>query len=126
MKKIEFQSIEEKLKSLSLSKVFAENKNTDYPLIVTGVPKNWHENFRMHGFDEYSVFQDYWIDSLTSPGDQYYDYEFLHGDDCAIASEISMSCRGYSRGFEGEPLEWFSDWLQGEEGLKIRLSFCIN
>ena len=118
MIKIDFHDIEEKLKSSSLTEVLAENKQADYPLVITGIPQNWHEQFKTQGFDEYAVFQDYWIDSLTSPGKEYSDYEFLHSDDCHIASEISISCRGCSRGFEGEPPEWFSEWLQGEDWLK--------
>ena len=117
MIKIDFQNIEENLKTCGISKTIEEIASIDYPLIISGIPDNWYDDFRRHGFDEYAVFQDYWVDSLTVPGDRYDDYEFLHKNDCAVASEISLACRGQSRGFEGESPDWFADWLDGEEGL---------
>jgi GNAT superfamily N-acetyltransferase len=90
----------------------------DYPLVVSGVPENWHDNFKMNGFSEYAVFQDYWIDLLAPPGVQYSDYVYLHNDECTVASEITFACYGQSRGFEGESAEWFFEWLRGNEELQ--------
>ena len=117
MIKMEFQAIEEKLKSFGVLKTIGEIANTNCQLIISAIPDNWYDDFRRKGFDEYAVFQDYWIDTLIAPGECYNDYEFLDKNDCAAASEITFACRGQSRGFEGEPPDWFSNWLDGEEGL---------
>jgi len=121
--KTEYEAIEEQITANGMSKVLAE---FEYPLVISGIPENLHDSFRMHGFDEYAVFQDYWIDTLIPPGEQHNDYVFLRGDEYLAASKISVACKGQSRGFEGEPPVWFSDWLRGEEGLKYILKQDFN
>ena len=118
MKKIEFQIIEEQLKTFGLSNIVTETAANDYPLVVSGVPENWHVSFNKNGFSEYAVFQDYWIDLLAPPGVQYSEYDYLHNDECPAASVITFDCRGQSRGFEGESSEWFSEWLRGEDEMQ--------
>jgi len=93
-------------------------------IVITGVPDTWHEAFYAHGFHEYAVFQDYWLEKIP-PGIAYGDYEFLRMDDCSAASEITAACRGQSRGFEGETPEWFALWLHGKEEGQIN-SECKN
>jgi len=115
MTKIEFENIAEQIITNGILKAIDK---FNCPLIVSGVPENWHNDFHTHGFEEYAIFQDYWIDSLVSPGNQYNDYDVLHNGDCFTASEISIACRGLSRGFEGESPEWFFEWLDGEDKLQ--------
>jgi len=115
VEKVEFEAIKEQINTSGISKTLAKYEN---PIIVSGIPENLQDSFHKHGFAEYAVFQDYWIDALIPPGEQYNDYVFLHNDECVAASEISITCRGKSRGFEGGTPGWFSNWLHGEEGLQ--------
>lgn len=36
----------------------------------------------------------------------------IKDDEYQIASEITKSCKGYSRGYEGETSEWFKAWTE--------------
>ena len=116
MNKVDFDTIEEKIKTEGITKFIADQKVNGYPLVVSGVPDLRQDDFLSHGFTIYAQYHDYWIDSLLSPGSEYGDFDFLNENDCGIASEISVACRRQSRGFEGEPPEWFAEWLIGEEG----------
>ena len=116
MNKIEFETIEKTIETSGIEKMIAEQTINHSSLIVSFVPDIWQKDFRSHGFTVYAQYHDYWINTLTSPGFAYSDFDFLHEEDCGIASEISVACRGQSRGFEGESPEWFVEWLNGEEG----------
>ncbi|MCL1793956.1 MAG: GNAT family N-acetyltransferase [Oscillospiraceae bacterium] len=117
MNKIEFDEIKETIEASGIENMIAEQTINHSSLIVSFVPDIWKKDFRSHGFTVYAQYHDYWIDKLTSPGSAYGGFDFLREEDCGIASEISVACRGQSRGFEGEPPEWFADWLRGEDGM---------
>ena len=117
MHKFEFQSIAKKLKISGIENFIANNMAADAALVVSGVPALWQGRFRSHGFAVYAQYHDYWIDTLIAPGRAYSDFNFLPEADCAAASEVTVACRGRSRGFEGESPQWFMEWLRGENDL---------
>jgi len=117
MNKVDFDTIEKMIKTEGIKKFIAEQTINQSSLVVSGIPDIWQADFLSHGFTLYAQYHDYWIDSLSPLGSKYEDFDFLNENDCGIASEISVACRGQSRGFEGEPPEWFVEWLNGEEGL---------
>jgi len=115
MKKIEFDTIEAALETSGVEQVINDILTPGDPLIIAEVPEEWQNAFRSHGFVEYAHYQDHWLDAITPPDDLYGDYQLMGAEDCTVASEISIACRGLSRGFEGEPPEWFEEWLRGDE-----------
>lgn len=110
MKRVDFELIKES----GIAKLISDN-TLDKPLIVSGIPDEWKKQFYSHGFIDYAQYNDYWIENLTLAGDKYNNYEYLKLEDCAAASQITILCRGKSRGFEGETPDWFASWLRGEE-----------
>ena len=114
MNKVDFDTIEETIKTSGVAKLIADQKMDCYPLVVSGVPDLWQADFCSHGFAIYAQYHDYWIDNLAPSASEYGEFDFLNEDECGIASEISIACRGQSRGFEGEPPEWFGEWLKDE------------
>jgi len=105
-------TIEESLKTEGLTKLIIGNAGE--PLIISDVPELWWDEFARSGFIEYASFQDYWIDDLVSPELGQDELEFLTAEECPAASEVTFACQGTSRGFEGQPPEWFVQWLRGE------------
>jgi len=82
MLKIEFETIKEQINTSGILKALS---GYEYPLIVSGITENLCDNFRMHRFSEYAIFQDYWVDTLISLGEEHSDFNFLQADECVTA-----------------------------------------
>jgi len=112
--KIDFESIEEKIRVSGVAKIISELEAGD-SFVVSEVPEKYQADFLSYGFCEYAHFKDYWIDPLSVSDKLFNNYDFLLLSECIPASEITTACRGQSRGFEGENPEWFKQWLNGKE-----------
>jgi len=115
MNKIDFETIEEKIKTNGTAMLLSGNTEVNRPLIISGVPITWHNDFITHGFNEYCQYHDYFIETLTVLGTEYDNPDYLNENECVDASKLTIACRGQSRGFESETPEWFSLWLCGQE-----------
>lgn len=125
MKKIDFETVKQLIKSSGIVNFFSDYTSAEVPLLVSGVPDEWRESFLLHGFHVYAQYRDYWLEHLIPPGNQYGDYERLHLNDCVLASEMTTLCQGQSRGFEVILPEWFALWVRGEEAGQVASS-CKN
>jgi GNAT superfamily N-acetyltransferase len=81
---------------------------------VSFVPPEWVDVFKQNGFSIYAQFNDYFMQSLDTVGATA-EPEFLTEAECEEASAVTMSCKGQSRGFNGEPAEWFKKWIDGSD-----------
>lgn len=81
---------------------------------ITFVPKDWVEAIKNIGFDVYAIWNDYFAENL---GD-YANFEepkYISQNNCSEASEVTLSCRGQSRGFTGQSVEWMKQWIENRE-----------
>lgn len=90
------------------------NKFKDRALI-TFIPKEWMEEFNNNKFDTYAIWNDYFNNDIFKSVDGDETIEFLKEDNCKEASEVTLSCRGQSRGFSGQTEEWMKKWVNGVE-----------
>ena len=84
------------------------------------VPGKYAADLKELGFIEWAEFMDFWnndIAKTASRFDYQGDVEYLDKSECAEAAKVLMNCELQSRGFEGAPIEDFSDWL--DEGKVI-------
>ena len=87
----------------------------DGELQINFVPHEYKEKLENIGFISYAEYVDYFNYNLAETrieNEDYNDIVFLCQNDCETASSISRSCANQSRGFTGETLEWFSDWVK--------------
>lgn len=78
--------------------------------LITFVPEDWIKELEKAGFIICAAFCDYFMDSLDSILTQDLAL-FLKEEESKKAAEVTMACRGQSRGFTGETPEWISKWL---------------
>jgi GNAT superfamily N-acetyltransferase len=95
----------------------------DLQCLITFVPHEWIETFEQAGFVVRNAWHDYFMDSLETIT-MLEDAEFLNNDECEEASEVTMSCKGQSRGFTGQTPKWIRDWLgsSGEDSTETDVS----
>ncbi len=83
-------------------------------VLITFIPQNWVMEFEQSEFKVYAIYNDYFMNSMeaikceTKP-------EFLVEAECESASKVTISCKGQSRGFTGQTVEWMQKWIVGEE-----------
>lgn len=87
---------------------------TEPECMITFVPKEWVAEFEQAGFVIRNAWHDYFIRGLEKIEKSFEMPEFLQEKDCAEASELTMTCRGKSRGFTGQTTEWFEKWMSQE------------
>lgn len=86
--------------------------------LLTFIPKEWVSDLEGQGFTVRCLWQDYFMEQLKLgqiPIISEAEMKFLESSECKEASEVTMSCRGQSRGFTGQTAEWMREWLQNEE-----------
>ncbi len=81
---------------------------------ISFVPQEWVEDLEKVGFVIYSKWQDYFMASLESIPD-HMNAVLLNENECDKASEVTLSCKGQSRGFTGQTKEWVQEWLDNSE-----------
>lgn len=80
--------------------------------LVTFIPRAWVADFEAHGFVLRSVWHDYWkasLDDIRAAGAP----EFLSEAEAKAAADVTVACRGQSRGFSGQTPGWIAGWLNG-------------
>lgn len=83
--------------------------------LITFVPHEWVKKLEEAGFYIRSAWQDYFMSSLEELSEDEEIVENLSPEECKSASDITLACRGQSRGFTGQTTEWFQEWL-GQSG----------
>ncbi|RDY27824.1 GNAT family N-acetyltransferase [Romboutsia weinsteinii] len=82
--------------------------------LITFIPNEWVCKFKENGFDIFAIWNDYFNQDISKyiVDDK---IEKLSIDECKQASDITLSCRGQSRGFAGQSEEWIYRWINGIE-----------
>jgi len=96
------------------------------------VPHEYAARLRTLGFYEWGEYVDFWNDNLETTSsylDNIREPEFLAREDSEEVSLLSQRCRLQSRGFEGESMEWFMEWLDENKVIiwrkdEVIVGFC--
>ena len=99
---------------------------------INFVPHGFKEQLESIGFFTWGEYVDFFNKNLAKTYIEcksYYDIEFLKKNECNVASSVSKSCAGKSRGFTGETKEWFFDWIDENDVIIVRennviVGFC--
>lgn len=81
------------------------------------IPEQYISEMEDLGFIIISEWVDFWNDNLTTICLEQSDSLIIRRikeNEYQIASEITRSCKDYSRGFKGESLEWTKEWNESE------------
>lgn len=92
-----------------------------YEVMLEFIPQEFIEGLEREHFSVVSEWIDFWIPDL-----QILNWDIsitveirpLHREEIQAAADVTKSCRGVSRGFDGEDEEFIKEWLDGE-GNKI-------
>ncbi|WP_426350690.1 GNAT family N-acetyltransferase [Alloiococcus sp. CFN-8] len=89
--------------------------------IITFIPDEWVEEMEKHGFKTYALWNDYFnnniedtikkVASLECP----LTLEVLKEENASEISELTMECRGQTRGFNGATESWVKAWLKNQD-----------
>jgi ribosomal protein S18 acetylase RimI-like enzyme len=69
------------------------------------------ENIGFITYAEYIDFFCYDLKGVNIANENYDNIIFSNIDECEKLSVLSKKCNGLSRGFSGESIEWFSEWM---------------
>jgi len=86
--------------------------------LIKFIPFDAIAQFERHDFEVHCAYQDYSLKDLRqvkSIPDTNYEIRFASIEDAKELSDISLACKGQSRGFIGETKEWFIDWFEENE-----------
>ncbi|MDF2941450.1 MAG: hypothetical protein K0S01_308 [Herbinix sp.] len=88
--------------------------------LITFIPREWVDRLNQAGFNIFAVWNDYHNTDINSL--EYFNLpepQPLSENECEVASQITFSCSGQSRGFTGQTTEWMKKWIQGAEPAAI-------
>lgn len=105
----------------SASILLKEVNKSNEKALITFIPTEWIEEFRKNKFHIYAIWNDYFHNDISKSLDQVNSMEFLKECDFKKASEVTLSCRGQSRGFSGQTEEWMKQWIKGTESNSVSL-----
>lgn len=105
----------------SASILLKEVNKSNEKVLITFIPTEWIEEFRKNKFNIYALWNDYFHNDISKSLDQVKSMEFLKECDFKKASEVTLSCRGQSRGFSGQTEEWMKQWMKGTESNSVSL-----
>lgn len=103
-----FMGVHEILESLS-------KKSEAKVIHMEFIPEECVEEMEKKGFTIVNEWIDYWHNSVKEVCGKTSDFEDIRemtDGDYEIASKITQSCRGFSRGYEGETPEWIKEWSE--------------
>ena len=95
---------------------FIPHLTADKPFILTFVPKEWVPALEAAGLRIRSVWHDYFrksLDDITIEPEL--ELNFLSIPEAEEASEVTLRCKGLSRGFSGQSADWFRKWLSSND-----------
>ena len=91
----------------------------DGPYLLTFIPPAWVPALEAAGLTIRNVWHDYFRPDLDDiREDPEIECDILSPDEAEAASEITLQCRGQSRGFTGQTPEWFRQWLFENDDVK--------
>lgn len=102
--------------------------------LIEFVPEDWVEAFEQSGFVIRDRWMDYFKESLEEIPELSYsafsEGELLKNSEVKEVSDVTMSCRGLSRGFMGMSEEWAREWItadpDGEEPVQKEILIARN
>lgn len=83
-------------------------------LFIEWIPENFINEMEKRGFIIVNEWIDYWLNTLTTCNEKTSNFAVVREmefTDYEVASEITQACRYFSRGYEGESIKWFKEWL---------------
>lgn len=84
--------------------------------ILSFVPKEWVSELSSNGMQIRNAWHDYYIYDLDIKNfNSNHEYDLLKTSEMNAASEITLQCKGQSRGFTGQSPEWFIEWLNSTD-----------
>ena len=85
-------------------------------VFITFVPKEWVNPLKQAGFQMHAVWNDYWCESINLIDvDVDVDMDKVQAHEYDKVSQVTLACRGQSRGFAGQTTEWVRQWVEGRE-----------
>lgn len=93
------------------------NKQTGIKHIsIEFIPEDIVNNLESNGYEIVSEWMDYWLDNLNTIPVQSSDITIrdINEDEYTLASSITKDCKGMSRGYNGESVEWLKEWNDDE------------
>lgn len=87
-------------------------------LYIEFVPEDFLEEMYGEGYKIYSEYVDFWsydIDNLEIREKENTYIRVLKSTEYESASDVTRSCRGNSRRFEGETNEWIKEWHESDD-----------
>lgn len=86
------------------------------PILITFVPEAWKEKLICCRLQEYALYREYWINDISKVHKDIYEYLLINEMEIKAAAQVTMECKGQSRGFHGESQEWVRSWIDGTGG----------
>jgi hypothetical protein len=99
---------------ITIEKDLESNINIKH-LTIEFIPEEIIELFEQNNYVIKSEWMDYWkptLESKTTPNNLV--IRPIEEKEYIIGSYITKSCKGYSRGYNGEEIEWFKEWKDNE------------
>lgn len=98
--------------SIKTYDILYNDENTD--VLITFIPKEWVNPLKQADFEMYAVWNDYFSESINLL-DTKVDIDKIQANEYDKVSEVTLACRGQSRGFSGQTTEWVRQWVEGRE-----------
>lgn len=105
------------LKGLEKTVETISREDTIRNVVIEFIPEDYISDMEERGFTTISEFVDFWIDSLeavTLAQSDSVSIRRVREDEYQALSDITISCRNYSRGFIGETPEFMKEWNESE------------
>ena len=81
------------------------------------IPEEWVDIFTQAGYIVRDKFRDYLKADLLDINNEHSHAEFLQVEESLKAAEVTMSCKGQSRGFTGQTQGWIEEWITKTEDI---------
>ena len=114
-----------------IEKILQEIDSYVSELRVNFVPHDFADVFKCHGFAEWAEYADFFNEDIckTTKNTATQATRFLHPTECEAVSDISKKCETQSRGFIGESVDWFADWVKENDVIVVQdsgeiIGFC--
>ncbi len=95
-----------------------ENMMSAEKLYIEFVPEDFLEEMYREGYKIYSEYVDFWnydVNKLEIRKKKNTCVSISEITEYDSASDVTKSCRGNSRGFEGETSEWIKEWHESDD-----------
>jgi len=97
-----------------IDKLIAEVKSKNADVLIESVPHEFIPQLLDESFIIHAQWMEFWLNDINTVDTS--DVEYIKTSDTAAIYEIALSCRYQSRGFTGESVEWFDNWITHKDG----------